>query len=975
METDDLQPIARDVLLEKYAKGEERTLADVRRRVACALAGVEADPSAWEGPYLEALEAGFIPAGRVMSAAGTAIQATLVNCFVQPVGDAMLGEEGGRPGIMVALAEAAETMRRGGGVGYDFSPIRPQGARVRGTGSRASGPVSYMRIFDRMCETVESAGARRGAQMGILRCDHPDIEGFVRAKDARGELTNFNLSVAATDAFMAAVEADETWDLVHAAEPAEDLVAAGAHRRADGLWVYRRLGARQLFDTIARSTFDHAEPGVFFVDRANAENNLAYCERLSATNPCGEQPLPDYGCCCLGSIDLPRFVQDPFTPAARLDGDRLVQVARLAVRMLDNVLELTYWPLPQQRAEAMAKRRIGLGFTGLGDALILLGLRYDSEPARTWAAETARLLRDAAYGASADLAVEKGPFPRFDAEPYLESGFARRLPQGLRERIRGQGLRNSHLLSVAPTGTISLAFADNASNGIEPAFSWTYLRRKRRADGGQDQYRVEDHAYRLYRGLLGRDSLASEAGGGLERLPPHWVTALDIGALDHMRMLEAVQPFVDAAISKTVNVPVDYPFADFRALYLAAWRAGLKGLATFRPNAVTGEVLSPSQTQPDAGPTLHRAEVPSAATLAAPRPGAALDRQDLDLSDSDRRLRLDSVPRPALASLRWQRRPRLPNGNPAWTYLVDHPLGSFAIVIGHLEEGGRPYPFEVWVNGAEQPRGLGALAKSLSMDMHSDDRGWLAAKLASLMRAAGDDAFDLPMPPAGEPVRVPSLVAGFARLVRYRCDELGAFDAPGPTPVLDALMSPKEPKTGTDGTLSWTVDLLNPATGDDFVLGLKELVLPDGSRRPYSVWLAGVYPRVLDGLCKSLSYDMRVIDPAWIGAKLRQIADLPEPRGDFLAWEPGRRRQRNYPSTVAYLAALLLHRYGMLGILDGRGYSIRPMGVVEGTGARAADGGVAATAERRCEECGAYALIRKDGCDFCTACGALGTCG
>jgi len=983
-----MQPISRDVLLEKYAKGEERSLAEVQHRVARALASVEADPTAWEGPFLAALEAGFIPAGRVMSAAGTAVEATLINCFVQPVGDSMLAEVAGRPGIMVALAEAAETMRRGGGVGYDFSPIRPQGARVHGTGSRASGPVSYLRLFDRMCETVESAGARRGAQMGILRCDHPDIETFIHAKDARGELSNFNLSVAVTDAFMAAVEADGPWELVHAAEPSADQVTAGARRRDDGLWVYRTLGARQLFDTITRSTYDHAEPGVFFVDRANAEDNLGYCERLACTNPCGEQPLPDYGCCCLGSIDLTRFVGDPFTPAARFDGDSCAQVARVAVRMLDNVLDLSFWPLAQQRAEAMAKRRIGLGFTGLGDALIMLGLRYDSEPARAWAAQTARLLRDAAYGASADLAAEKGPFALFEAGPYLESGFARRLPHGLRQRIRQQGLRNSHLLSIAPTGTISLAFADNASNGIEPAFAWTYVRRKRRADGGQDQYQVEDHAYRLYRELI-----ESQPGRAAEPLPPHWVTALDISALDHMRMLEAVQPYVDAAISKTVNVPVDYPFAEFRDLYLAAWRAGLKGLSTFRPNPVTGEVLSvpaggsaQPAAQPDQGlpvPAVSAidagAEPPSESQCEAQcesRPAAALDRQDLDLSDSDRRLRLASVPQPALASLRWRRRPRPPNGNPAWTYLVDHPLGSFAIVIGHLEEGGCPYPFEVWVNGAEQPRGLGALAKSLSMDMRCDDRGWLSAKLASLMRAAGDDAFDLAMPPTGELVRVASLVAGFARLVRYRCDELGAFDTPGPTPVLDALMSPKEPKTGTDGTLSWTVDLLNPATGDDFVMGLKELVLPDGSRRPYSVWLSGVYPRVLDGLCKSLSYDMRVIDPAWIGAKLRQIADLPEPRGDFLAREPGRRRQRNYPSTVAYLAALLLHRYAMLGILDGEGYPIRPMGVVEGTDAPGSGAGAPKRLQgRRCEECGAFGVIRKDGCDFCTACGALGTCG
>ena len=959
MVTLDMQPISRDVLLEKYAKGEERTAEDVQRRVARALAAVEKDPRAWEEAFLRALQAGFIPAGRVMSAAGTALRATLINCFVQPVGDSTLGEEGGKPGIMVALAEAAETMRRGGGVGYDFSRIRPKGAQVRGTASKASGPVSYMRVFDRMCETVESAGARRGAQMGILRCDHPDLEEFVRAKDAKGELTNFNLSVAVTDAFVQAVETDAPWDLVHPAEPADDLVAAGAHRREDGLWVYRTVRARALFDAITRSTYDHAEPGVFFVDRANAENNLAWCEVLEATNPCAEEPLPAYGCCCLGSIDLTRFVEKPFADGARFDDQGFAEVVRVAVRMLDDVLDATHWPLEHQRAEAMAKRRIGLGFTGLGDALIMLVLRYDTDAARDQAAAIARVLRDNAYAASVELAREKGAFPLFVAERFLASGFARRLPEDLRASILRDGLRNSHLLSIAPTGTISLAFADNASNGIEPPFSWTYTRRKRRADGGHDEYPVEDHAHRLYR----------QGGGDVEHLPAQWVTALEIAALDHMRMLAAVQPFIDAAISKTVNVPADYPFADFRDLYLEAWRAGLKGLATFRPNRVTGAVLTVEGGAPG-GPAPDASEPGQAAIALA-------DRQDLDLSDADRRLRLERVPRPALVSLRWQRRPRPASGNPAWTYMVDHPLGSFAVFIGHIEDR-RPYPFEVWVNGAEQPRGLGALAKSLSMDMRSNDRGWLKTKLESLMRAAGDDAFDLPMPPAGELERVASLVAGFARLVYHRCRELGAFEDLGPTPVLDALMSPKEPKTGTDGTLSWTVDVLNPATGDDFVMGLKELVLPDGTRRPYSVWLSGVYPRVLDGLCKSLSYDMRVIDPAWIGAKLRQIADFPEPRGDFLAWEPGRRRQRSYPSTVAYLAALILHRYAMLGILNGDGFPLQPMGVVEGTGeargARPADR-LATQPGKRCEECGSYAVIRKDGCDFCTACGAVGACG
>ncbi len=944
------QPISDDVLREKYAKQGETTAEEIFQRVARALASVERKPEAWEHRFLDALRRGFIPAGRIMSAAGTDIQATLLNCFVQPVGDSISEpDQDGKPGIYVALQESAETMRRGGGVGYDFSRIRPKGAKVQGTASNASGPISYMRVFDRSCETVESAGSRRGAQMGILRCDHPDIEEFIHAKDRAGELTNFNISVAVTDPFMQAVEADGLWALTHPAEPCAAQQAQGAQRREDGQWIYRTLPARELWEQIMTSTFDHAEPGILFVDRANAENNLYYCEVFEATNPCAEEWLPDYGCCCLGSIDLTRLVDQPFGAQPRFNFEGLAELTGLGVRMLDNVLDLSYWPLKAQQTEAMAKRRIGLGFTGLGDALIMLGLRYDSEAARAMAARIAEFLRDAAYEGSISLAREKGPFPLFEAEAFLASGFMSRLPEPLRASIREQGLRNSHLLAIAPTGTISLAFADNASNGIEPPFAWTYTRRKRTPDGGVQDYAVEDHAYRRYR----------IEGGDVSRLPPHWITALDIAALDHMRMLAAVQPFIDTSISKTVNVPADYPFAAFKDLYLEAWRHGLKGLATYRPNLITGSVLEATEAQ--------------AGQAMAAEP-------DFDESDPNRRLQLEQVPEPTLASLRWRRRPRPEGGNPAWCYMVDHPRGSFAVFVGHLENGRRA-PFEVWINGAEQPRGLGALAKSLSMDMRSNDRGWLKTKLESLMKASSDDGFGLPLPPTGELTRVPSLVAGFARLVYLRCVELGAFEGITETPVLQALMSPKEPKTGPDGTLSWTVDIYNPATGDDFVMGIKELVLPNGQRRPYSVWLSGAYPKVLDGLCKSLSFDMRVIDPAWIGAKLRQLVDFPEPRGDFLAWVPGEARKANYPSTVAYLVRLIVHRFALLGLLDEDSYPMEEMGIVAYDAeniiplrARSA-GAMEVRPGKRCLECGNYAVIRKDGCDFCSACGAVGGCG
>ncbi len=967
------QSISEEVLLEKYAKGAEQNVDAVRRRVARALAAVEA-PAAragWEQAFHEAQRNGFILGGRINSAAGTDLKATLINCFVQPVGDSISGDENGI-GIYVALNEAAETMRRGGGVGYDFSHIRPQGAHVKGTNSRASGPLSYMRVFDQSCATVESAGSRRGAQMGILRCDHPDIEAFIHAKDD-GRLTNFNLSVAVTDAFVAAVRENGEWPLVHKAPPSADLIAAGAYQRDDDLWVYRTVRASALWDQMMLSTYDHAEPGVVFIDAMNRDNNLSYCETIEACNPCGEQPLPSYGCCDLGSVNLTSFVRDPFTADARFDFPAFAATVSVAVRMLDNVLDVTAWPLPQQKKEAMDKRRVGLGFTGLGDALIELGLRYDSVEGRALAARVAEEMRDAAYLSSVEIAKEKGSFPLFDADRYLAAPrFASRLPDEIKDAIRAHGMRNSHTLSIAPTGTISLAFADNASNGIEPAFSWYYKRRKRMPDDTMKEYLVEDHAYRLYKHrqriddaveLKSFDPAEKHAPGtvwtaedGTRRamLPREFVNALQMSAQDHMLMNAAVQPFIDTAISKTVNVPVDYPFEAFKDLYFEAWKAGLKGIATYRPNSLLGAVLE-----------------------AAPAAAPAAEPQDFDTADPDRRIRLDRAHQPPLSSLRWPGRPELANGNPCWTYVVRHPLGDFAVFIGHIEDGSS-YPFEVWINGAEQPRGLGAIAKTLSMDMRTDDRAWLDMKLSALQKASGDDGFEMAMPPDGRRVRVPSLVSGFAKLIRYRCNELGAFSDEGAreTPVVDALMGPKEPKAGPDGTLSWTVDVMNHATGDDFVLFLKELVMPNGQRRPYSMWLSGEYPRVMDGLCKALSLDMRVYDPAWIGMKLRKLLNYGEPNGSFMARTPGSDKAQTYASTIAYLAQLMIHRYAMLGILTEEGYPVEHAGILAVPLTEQAGSAELKTLPgKKCPECGNKALIRKDGCDFCTDCGFTGACG
>ena len=590
------QPISQDVLAEKYLKPGETGVEDLYRRVARALASVEneAERAKWEQVFLDNLHAGAIGAGRIMSAAGTDIQATLINCFVQPVGDCIQGvDDEGFPGIYEALREAAETMRRGGGVGYDFSRIRPRGADVKGTHSMASGPCSYINVFDQSCSTVESAGARRGAQMGVLRIDHPDVMEFITAKRTPGRWNNFNVSVGVSDAFMEAVGQDQPWELVHKAKPSAKLIAKGAYQRADGLWVYQTLAVRELWDTIMKSAYDFAEPGILFLDQIGTDNNLNYCETISATNPCGEQPLPPYGCCDLGPVILTRFVRNPFGFGGEpsFDFESFENVVATQVRALDNVLDVTFWPLPQQRAESEAKRRIGVGFTGMGNALAMLCQRYDREEGRSTAAKIAERMRNAAYTASVALAQEKGKFPKFDAKGYLAEGtFASRLPDAIKAQIRKHGIRNSHLLSIAPTGTVSLAFADNASNGIEPPFSWMYRRKKRESDGTTSEYAVEDHAWRLYR----------ELGGDVNNLPEYFVNALEMTAGEHIAMMQAVQPFVDTAISKTVNVAADYPFDDFKNLYQQAWRAHLKGMATYRPNSILGSVLDTGSAASDA---------------------------------------------------------------------------------------------------------------------------------------------------------------------------------------------------------------------------------------------------------------------------------------------------------------------------------------------------------------------------------------
>ncbi len=595
----DIQPISFDVLKEKYCKGNETTEDEIFERVATGVASTEKTEElrqTWKSHYLWMMKNGGVGAGRIMSAAGTDIQSTLMNCFVIPVGDAISKyDENNRPGIYEALRESAETLRRGGGVGYNFSHIRPKGANVKSVHSHASGPCSYMDIFDKSCKTVESAGVRRGAQMGVLRIDHPDVEEFIVAKREKGRWNNFNVSVDVSDEFMEAVESDSDWELVHEKEPHLDYKKENTsyYRKDIQKWVYKKVKARELWNTIMKSTYDFAEPGILFLDRANKVNNLRYCEKFEATNPCAEQPLPSYGCCDLGSINLTAFISKPFTNDAFFDDVKFKIVVGYMVRFLDSVLDLTFWPLDKQSDESASKRRIGVGFSGLGDALIMLGLKYGSDDSLSISEFISNVMRNEAYRASSKLAIEKGCFPLYNEELYFQEGtFASKLPPTLIEEIKSNGgMRNSHLLSIAPTGTISLAFFNNVSNGIEPAFSWSYKRRKRANNGEWEEYDVEDYAYMLYKKLYPEEF--KKYG-----LPKCFVSALELSIDDHVNMLSVVQKYVDSSISKTVNIPADYDFESFKDLYKQAWSKGLKGLSTYRPNDTLGSILIANDEKP-----------------------------------------------------------------------------------------------------------------------------------------------------------------------------------------------------------------------------------------------------------------------------------------------------------------------------------------------------------------------------------------
>jgi len=560
-------PIAESIWDMKYrfksADGAaiDGSVEDTWRRIARSLAAVEAEPAKWEDKFYEALEDfKYLPAGRITAGAGTARSVTLFNCFVMGTVPDTMG------GIFDALKEAALTMQQGGGIGYDFSTIRPKGAAVHGVAADASGPLSFMDVWDAMCRTIMSAGSRRGAMMATMRCDHPDIEQFITAKSDPARLRMFNMSVLVTDPFMAAVKADGPWELVFGGK------------------VYKTVQARALWDRIMQSTYEFAEPGVIFIDRINSANNLNYVETIAATNPCGEQPLPPYGACLLGSINLARLVTDPFGKNAGLDEVALTDLVATAVRMMDNVVDASNFPLPQQQAEAKAKRRIGLGVTGLADTLLMVGLRYGSDEAVAATEKWMKAIARAAYLASVDLAREKGAFPLFDAEKYLASGNMMQMDDDVRAAVAKHGIRNALLTSIAPTGTISL-YAGNVSSGIEPVFAYAYTRKVLQKDGSRTEEEVVDYAVKMWRDKMGD-----------AELPDYFVNAQTLAPLDHVKMQAAAQKWIDSSISKTINCPEDISFDAFKEVYMAAWDQGCKGCTTYRPNDVTGSVLTVSES-------------------------------------------------------------------------------------------------------------------------------------------------------------------------------------------------------------------------------------------------------------------------------------------------------------------------------------------------------------------------------------------
>ena len=714
------------------------TIEDSWRRVACALASAESEPERWEPVFYEALSGfKFLPAGRILAGAGAERQVTLFNCFVMGrIADDMTA-------IFDNLREAALTMQQGGGIGYDFSTLRPKGAPVKGVGADASGPLPFMDVWDAMCRTIMSAGFRRGAMMGCLRCDHPDIEAFIEAKRDPGRLRMFNLSVLVTDAFMQAVKDNASWELAF-----------------EGV-VYRTVSARTLWERIIRSTYAYAEPGVIFIDRINRTNNLAYCEEIFATNPCGEQPLPPYGACLLGSINLASLVRDPFERDASLDMAALEALTATAVRMLDNAIDCSRFPIAAQQEEAQAKRRIGLGVTGLANALIMCRARYGSDAANALIEQWMGGLQRAAYMASTELAAEKGVFPLYDAARYAESPTIRRLDDDVRAAIDASGVRNALLTSVAPTGTISL-LAGNVSSGIEPVFSYSYTRNVLMPDGTRRAETVDDHAYLLFRRLKG-DSAP---------LPDYFVDAQSLRPADHLTVQAQVQAFVDSSISKTINCPEEMKFDDFKDVYMRAYELDCKGCTTYRPNPVTGAVLERASGTAARGAPAAGAEGAATTVVDAPARLPTARQSELPLEPPPVRP-ADAFEAGAVIHMtRPLERPEALQGS---TYKIRWPEHDHAIyiTINDIIRDGRRQPFEIFINSKNTEHYAWTVA--------------LTRMISAVFRRGGDVSFIVDElkavfdPRGGQWVGghyVPSILAAIGGVIEQHLVSIGALVPP-----------------------------------------------------------------------------------------------------------------------------------------------------------------------------------------------------
>jgi ribonucleoside-diphosphate reductase alpha chain len=712
----------------------DKTIEDTWRRVARAVAAPERDPERWAERFYRAMsDFQFLPAGRVVAGAGAGRQVTLFNCFVMGAIPDDMG------GIFAHLREAALTMQQGGGIGYDFSTLRPKGAPVHGVGADASGPLSFMDVWDAMCRTIMSAGYRRGAMMATLSCEHPDIEAFIEAKSEPGRLRMFNLSVLVTDAFMQAVAEDAPWELSFGGPGQPKSVA-------------KVLPARELWDKIMRATYAYAEPGVIFIDRINRRNNLWYCEQINATNPCGEQPLPPYGACLLGSLNLARFVDDPFTPEAGLDTDRLAALVPDAVRMMDNIIDISGFPLPEQQHEARQKRRIGLGVTGLADALIMCGLRYGSSDAIAATEEWLGAVQRAAYLASSALAAEKGSFPLFDRDKYLAGETVAGLDPEVRAAIAKDGIRNALLTSVAPTGTISL-FADNVSSGLEPVFSFRYTRNVLMPDGSRREEEISDYAYRAFRRLRGETT----------PLPDYFVDAQTLLPEDHVVMQAAVQRHIDSSISKTINVPADIAFERFRDVYAQAYALGCKSCTTYRPNEVTGAVL---EARPEAqAPALSHA-APRQIELDFPAPPTPARPTEIYARSTDAYEGGGVV---------YMTQPlSRPEALPGQTYKVRWPDSEHAlyITLNDIVQDGRRRPFEIFINSKNMEHYAWTVA--------------LTRMISAVFRRGGDVSFVVEemkavFDPRGgawmEGKYVPSLLAAIGDVIERHMIDIGFLPA------------------------------------------------------------------------------------------------------------------------------------------------------------------------------------------------------